>query len=121
MLLEIADKLEKKGITLILIQISEAHTNLWPVHKTSDAQPQKDIADRLERANSFYKKIKGLFPVYVDHWDNRYAEKFHAWPDKFNLIDKDRKIIAHSEYGAKEDALINKDYIVYLHELLEEQ
>lgn len=116
--MRIKGELEKKNIKLILIQIAEAHTNLWPVYLPSDPKPQKDIKDRLNRANNFYKKIKKSFPVYVDTWENTYENRFHAWPDKFNLIGSDRVIIAHSEYGEKKDALINKDLIVYLEDLI---
>jgi hypothetical protein len=110
--------MKEKKINFILIQIDEAHSTAWPNGLKSKTEPQKSLEERIQRANNFVKEEKVPFTVLVDTWDNDFANKYKAWPDKYYCIDKNLKIIAKSEYGAVKDALINKDCIVLINELL---
>jgi hypothetical protein len=108
--------MEENKIKLILIQICEAHSELWP--SGLNILQQKDFEDRVTRANSFVKKENVPFNVLIDSWDNTYEQLFQSWPDKFYMIDTNLKIIAKSEYGNKKDALINLDYSELIEKLL---
>jgi hypothetical protein len=110
--------MKEKKINFILIQIDEAHSTAWPTGLKSNTLPQKSLEERVERANKFVKEEKVPFTVLVDTWDNDFANKYKAWPDKYYCLDKNLKIIAKAEYGAEKDALINKDCIVLINELL---
>ena len=72
------------------------------------------------RAKKFQETDKVPFEILVDTWENDYANKYKSWPDKYYCIDQNRKIIAKSEYGNTQDALINKDCCVLIEELLNE-
>ena len=100
-----------KGIKFILIQIDEAHSTKWPIGLINTPEPQKDFAERVERANLFVTKNKPPKPieVYIDGWDNLFGDKFQAWPDKYYCIDSNYKIIHKATYGSKSDALIDME------------
>lgn len=106
------------GIYLILVQIDEAHSSAWPVGLENQPEPQKDIYDRLERANKFSVEELPPFPVFVDQWTNDYAETYHSWPDKYYCVDKNFSIVQMSEYGEKSDALINVDCVDLIQDLM---
>ncbi len=110
--------MKDKKINFILIQIDEAHSSAWPLGLKDQVEPQQDLSDRVKRANDFVEKDQVPFEVLIDTWENDFANKYKAWPDKYICIDKNKKIIAKSEYGAKADALINKDCCVLIKELL---
>jgi len=115
--------MEKKNILFILIQIDEAHSSAWPVALENQPEPQKDITERLERANKFVADDNvptNVFPVYCDVWSNDFAEMYHAWPDKYYCFDSNLKIIQKSTYGyhGNKNALIDVDCIDVIIELL---
>jgi hypothetical protein len=102
----------EKNIVFILIQIDEAHSSDWPAGLLDEVDSQKNIEERLERANSFVfanglEAIKIPFPVYVDTWENTFANTYRAWPDKFYCFDSNLKVVYKSEY--KKDGKIVKD------------
>lgn len=119
--------MEDKDIFFILVQIEEAHTMAWPqaIYQVNPEQElgyvQKDFQDRVERANDFNKKDKvyenDRFKIMIDGWGNNFERLYHAWPDKYYLINSDMKVLAKSEYGDKNDALINKDCVKLIEEL----
>ena len=110
-----------KNIKFLLIQIDEAHSTAWPLGVENTPEPQKTFEERVLRANSFFNVDKPLDPfvIKVDGWDNRFAEMFRAWPDKYYLVDTNFKVLAKSEYGVKKDALINTDCTALVCELLQ--
>lgn len=110
--------MKKHKINFILIQIDEAHSSAWPLGLKNQVEPQKDLNDRIERAQKFKKEENVPFDVLIDTWENDFANKYKAWPDKYYCLDKDLKIIGKSEYGEKKDALINKDCIDLIKELM---
>jgi len=101
LLFSLADKL--KNIKVILIYIDEAHSNKWKIGLNNHPDPQKDFEDRIKRAKKFILDFDPTYELYVDLWNNNYANAFHAWPDKYYLIDKDKKVLQKSEYGTKGD------------------
>lgn len=121
------------NILFILIQIDEAHSSEWPIGLENQPEPQKDIAERLKKANSFCKidlllesskssKYSEVFPVYVDTWTNEFAETYHAWPDKYHMIDENMNILQASTYGnghdGNPDALIILDALDLINQML---
>jgi hypothetical protein len=108
--------MKEHNILFILIQIDEAHSDLWPTGLVNQPEPQKNIYDRLHRAQHFVKTENVPLQVYVDDWNNEFAECYRAWPDKFYGINKNKQIIAKSEYGT--DAKIMKDCIEVITEII---
>lgn len=105
--------MKKRDILFILIQIDEAHSSAWPAGLENQPEPQKDISDRLERANKFVSEEIVPFPVFVDTWNNDFAETYLAWPDKYYLFDENLTILQMSTYGheGERDALIDVDCV----------
>ena len=114
------DKLEKHNLKVILIQVDEAHSDAWPVALENQPPPQQSLKDRVDRAQYFIENYNPPYPVYIDNWNNEFAELFRAWPDKFYCVDRNLKVIAKSEYGTVGDkeALVVKDYIEVLEDLM---
>lgn len=101
-------------IMFLLVQIDEAHSSAWPVGLENQPDPQKNISERLERANNFVlndNPPNSAFNVYVDTWNNDFAEIYHAWPDVYYAFESDLKIKYMSTYGTinNTDALIDVD------------
>lgn len=107
--------MDAKDIFFILVQIEEAHTELWPQGVIKLGVPHVNLADRVSRANAFNnEEIVGStehFKVLVDPWNNAFANRYRAWPDKYYLFDVERKVVAKSTYGAHKDALIDEDCV----------
>lgn len=113
--------MQDKGIIFILIQIDEAHSSEWPIGLEDQPEPQKDIEERIQRAKQFMKDDNPpspVFSLYVDTWSNDFAETYHAWPDKFYLVDTNNVILNTSTYGAKQDALIDMDCLDIIKEMI---
>jgi len=112
------------NINLILIQIDEAHSEAWPVGietlNVLPVKPQRTFQDRIARAQYFVDNYKPPFTVYVDGWNNQFAELYRAWPDKYYCVDKDLKVIGKSEYNKEgsEEALVVVDLIDFLNKLM---
>jgi len=111
-----AEALKKNNISIILIQIDEAHSNAWPLGINNllgveEPEPQKIFEDRVARANYFVENYHPPYTVMIDVWNNDFAEMFRAWPDKYHFIDDNFEIIAKSEYhtDGDNDALIMED------------
>lgn len=126
-LFSMAEELKKKNINVILIQIDEAHSDAWPMAidhllNVESTQPHKTFEDRIKRANFFIQKYNPPYPVYIDGFDNDFAEKFRAWPDKYHCIDNKLNIIAKSEYHHDEikEATIIEDCTLVLEKLIAE-
>jgi len=125
-LFSMAPLLRQNNMQVILIQIDEAHSDGWPLGTLwsngieSQPKPQSSFGDRCARANHFLATYQPPYPVFVDGWDNQFAETFQAWPDKFHCVNSDMVIIAKSEYGVDgdQDALIKEDYTVLLNRLI---
>lgn len=125
-LFSLADQLKERNIAIILVQIDEAHSCEWPVNikhifNVEQPKPQQCFSDRMDRAKEFIQTYNPPYPVYVDNWDNAFAEQFRAWPDKYHFVDTDLKVLAKSEYHQEgdKDALIVEDCIVVLSKLLQ--
>jgi hypothetical protein len=114
--------MKEKGIKFMLVQIDEAHSSKWPLGLPDQVEPQKSFDERIERAQTFSKDhdIKEPFKIMIDGWDNEFANRFRAWPDKYYLVDPTYKLLAKSEYGRYEDALIDVDCIVHILRLIKE-
>ena len=110
--------MKEHKINFILIQIDEAHSSAWPTGLKNTPQPQKSLDDRIERAIQFIKNDNPPFEILVDTWENAFATKYKTWPDRYYCLDKNLKIIAKAEYGAKGEALINKDCCEFIEELM---
>lgn len=116
---------QSKKINVILIQIDEAHSSAWPVAidtilGVDQPEPQKTFEDRVTRAHEFITKYNPPYEVYIDGWNNEFAELFRAWPDKYHCINKDFQVIAKAEYHKEEDAMeakVIKDYTDLILEL----
>lgn len=108
--------MKEHDILFILIQIDEAHSSLWPAGVTNQPEPQKDIQDRMCRAKKFVDTENVPFDVYVDNWNNEFAEKYRAWPDKFYHINENKQVITKSSYGV--DAKIIKDCVDVINEII---
>lgn len=106
-LFSMSNKLIKHNIKVILIQIDEAHSTEWPmsVPIIDTPEPHKSFDDRCARANYFVTTYNPPYPVFIDKFDNEFANIFRAWPDKYYLIDKNLVVIAKSEYHQTESEL----------------
>ena len=107
--------MREKDIFFILVQIEEAHTAEWPQGGIQLGTPQTSIEDRICRAKEFATHelagAEDCFTVIVDLWNNAFANRYRAWPDKYYLLDAERKVLAKSTYGAKKDALLDVDCV----------
>lgn len=124
-LFSMSSELIKKNINIILIQIDEAHSTAWPLSinailNIEQPEPQKTFEDRINRANYFVDKYHPPYNVYIDGWDNQFAELFRAWPDKYHLIDQNMMILAKSDYGTEgeKEAVIVEDCTILLQNLI---
>ena len=84
-LFSMAEILYKNNITVILVQIDEAHSEAWPMAinmllNVEQPKPHQTFSDRVERANYFVENYDCLYKVYIDNWDNDFAETFRSWP-----------------------------------------
>ncbi len=113
-----AENLHKNNMNVILIQIDEAHSSAWPMALDKQVDPQSCYEDRLQRAIKFKNEYNCPFPIYVDGWDNIFAETFRAWPDKYHCVNSSFTLLAKSEYGTYSEALIDEDYTVLLSNFL---
>jgi Iodothyronine deiodinase len=102
-LFSISEQINSNNISVILIQIDEAHSTAWPMAidnalKVEQPEPQKSLEDRFNRVKYFVNTYHPPYPVFVDTWNNDFAEMFRAWPDKYHCINKDFEVIAKSDY-----------------------
>jgi hypothetical protein len=113
--------MKEYGIFFILIQIDEAHSSAWPIALENQPEPQKNIEERLDRANKFVIDDFVPFPVYCDVWENDFAETYQAWPDKYYMFDSTLTVLQKSEYGYEGDknALIEVDCLDLIKKLLQ--
>jgi len=100
---------------LIFIQIDEAHTTAWPVGLLDSPPPHFSIDNRRERAQLFYdlnrnaldqltaSNRNGELPLYVDQWDNNFANTFRAWPDVYYCLDSNCTVIHKASYPSSID------------------
>ena len=109
----------EKDIFFILIQIEEAHTALWPQGGIQLGIPHASAEDRQARAAAFAatEVPTDRFLVLVDPWTNQFAERYHAWPDKYVLLNRDHCVKAKSTYGAHADAILDVDCVDLIHAL----
>lgn len=115
-LLELQDRLIKSDYRLILVQIQEAHTTLWPLGMDNHPEPQRSFEERLARAQRFTADYNIKYRVVVDPWGDTFEKRFHAWPDKYYLINPQLQITGKSEYRA--DSIVSNDYGELLENLL---
>jgi hypothetical protein len=121
-----AKTLQENNISIILVQIDEAHSNAWPMAINSllgvtQPEPQKTFEDRITRAKYFVESYNPPYTVMIDSWSNDFAEMFRAWPDKYHIIDQNLKVVAKSEYhkDGDNDALIIEDCTIALEKLMQ--
>lgn len=124
-LFDMASSIRKHGIELVLIQIDEAHSTAWPravdsLLNIESVESHSSIDDRINRAKYFLTKYKPPYKVYVDVWNNNFAELFHAWPDKYHCVDKNLALISKSTYHGKGDneARVIVDVTVMLEQMM---
>lgn len=124
-LFSMENELQKNNISIILIQVDEAHSNEWPlaiesVLGVTQPESQKTFNDRVIRAQYFVDNYKPPYTIMIDTWTNEFAEMFRAWPDKYHIINNNFEIIAKSEYHSDKhkDALIVEDCIIALEKLM---
>lgn len=65
-LFAMSDRLKEHNLSVILIQIDEAHSTAWPNGLPDMPEPQKDMNERVERANRFVAEDTPPYKVYVD-------------------------------------------------------
>lgn len=121
----LSTEIKKHGINLILVQIDEAHSNAWPmsIHtllNVEPATPHKSFEDRVKRAQYFVDNYKPPYNVFVDGWNNEFAELFKAWPDRYYCVNKDFELIQKSEYhkNGDKEAVVKTDITVLLEQLM---
>lgn len=107
--------MKEHKIELILIQICEAHTNKWPLGMNDHPEQHKTFDDRIKKANDFNNDYP-YFEVYIDSFDNKFENTYRAWPDRYVIVDKDKKIIGKSEYSM--DAVVVYDYAKLIEDLI---
>ena len=105
--------MEAKDIFFLLIQIEEAHTPAWPTGTITLGTLHADFADRCARATAFANEEvpTDRFAVLVDPWHNSFANRYHAWPDKYVLLDSKRIIVQKSTYNAHREATLDVDCV----------
>ncbi len=120
-----ANVLYENNINIILIQIDEAHSDAWPMAikdllNVEQPKPQQTFEDRVNRANHFVNNYKSPYPVYIDTWNNNFAELFRIWPDNYYCVDNKLKVIAKSEYYLhdEDEAEVIEDCTIFLESLL---
>jgi len=112
-------RLDENNICVLLVYIDEAHSTGWPLGLDDHPQPHANIKDRLRRASEFVSTLAESASVNhenlyfaVDTWENNFANKYHAWPDKYYFVQLDSGVILEkSMYGnkGKKDAKILED------------
>jgi hypothetical protein len=122
--------MKQHRIQFILIQIDEAHSSRWPVSLPETPEPHTCFDDRLERANMAAKELYNWvdlvngyhsITIYVDGFNNQFAEIYRAWPDVYYQINPlTKKVLAKSKYGKYGDAVIDKDCLELIVELMSE-
>lgn len=125
-----ASRLAAADINVILVHIDEAHSSLWPVAIDSifsqegvtvtQPEPHKSLEDRVARAQDFIDNYKPPFPVFIDYFDNQFAEKYRAWPDRFIIVDHNKTVFSQAAYHGSGDkeAIIITDCTEVLETLL---
>lgn len=111
-------RFDEHNLKVILVQVDEAHSDAWPTGLIEQPAPQCCFQDRLNAADAFIRRYDVQYPVYVDNWNNDFANLFRAWPDKFHCVDRDLNIVAKAEYGADAEAVVNVDYIKILEDFM---
>ena len=119
-LFSLAERMEWANIRFILIQIEEAHTDGWPIGRDYQPKNHSCFKDRVDMANQFIQNFNPPFPVYIDDFDNKFENRFRAWPDKFYCIDQEYKVIQKSQYGdsGDMDGVVLEDCTVTIERLL---
>ena len=98
-------------ISIILVQIDEAHSTKWPVGLENTPTPQASFNDRVNRGKAFFANVPKSIICTIDGWDNKFANGFRAWPDVYYLTDSTHTVITKSTYGESRDARIDIDCI----------
>jgi len=112
----LAPQMKAHKIGFLLIQIDEAHSTAWPIGLENTPTPQKSYEERVQRAQAFAPELPTeSFQICIDGWDNEFAERFRAWPDKYYCINDQYQVIAKSEYG---DALIKQECTDLIEDLM---
>ena len=127
-----APRLGEISAKVMLIYISEAHSDKWP---TGMGHPtvQTDFADRLTRLDDFVSGSGaplGLphLSYFADSWaphgdfeSRNFENCMHAWPDAFVAVNRDKAIIDRDYYGTGElDAVGINDYTNILQRLFDQ-
>lgn len=119
---ELSERVKKAGIKVVLIQIDEAHSSAWPMALDNQPEPQSIFQDRIDSANRFVSDYDPPYDVYIDGWDNVFANTFRAWPDKYHCVDENLKIVSKADYHGDDDgnkeAVVIEDYVVLLKRLM---
>lgn len=110
---ELHEKLNEAKIGVVMVQIEEAHSKLWPIGRDHCPINHTSFEDRAQRANDFIETYNCPYPVYVDGFDNQFEKIFRSWPDKYYFIGQDKVVLNKSEYGREgdRDGKIVLDYV----------
>jgi len=121
-----APRLAASGIHVILVHIDEAHSTDWKVAIEDilgvvEPEPHKSLEDRISRADDFIRDYAPPFPVFIDYFDNRFAETFRSWPDRFIIVDHAKTVVSQATYhsAGELEAVIVTDCTEVLETLLD--
>lgn len=116
-----SERIKRAGVKVILVQIDEAHSSAWPMALDEQPEPNSSFQDRINRANQFVRQYDPPYDVYIDGWDNQFADTFRAWPDKYHCVNRNLRVVAKAEYGTKGDreAVVVQDYCDLLGKLID--
>jgi hypothetical protein len=121
-LFALSEQVKRAGIKVVLVQIDEAHSSGWPMALDEQPEPQSNFQERVDRATQFVERYEPPYDVYIDGWDNQFAETFRAWPDKYHAVDNKLRVFAKAEYGTGHDghqeAVVIEDYCDLLEMLI---
>lgn len=88
----------------LTVYVREAHpTDEWQMEsneKEGVCYPQpKTMAQRIAIANDFVRRFKYPIPLLIDSVDNPADKIYAGWPERFYVLDRDRKIVYKGKTG----------------------
>jgi len=75
--------------SFVMVYIEEAHaTDVWPLGTKVCVNQHKTIEERIEVAKKYLvEERKCKIPVFVDTMENDFDNQFHAWPERFFILE----------------------------------
>ena len=78
----------------------------------------KSLKDKVTKIEKYINEDNPPFPVFIDSFEGEFEELYQAWPDKYYLVNNDKKILITSEYSKYKEAVINYDCLFLLHDIV---